>query len=275
MTVSLRAAGLMLMVALAALPGAALAKCLKAVAGGPSPLLVPASFTPAAVPEYSVAITYAGHSSFVIETPRGVRIVTDFNGFNGADSRPHLVTMNNAHDSHYTEFLDESVVHALRGWDPAGGVARHDPTYEDVVVWNIPTNVREWDGTRLNGNSIFIFEVSDLCIAHLGHLHHRLTKEDLVALGRIDVLMVPVDGSFTLAQALMKEVVDQIQARIVLPMHVFGEASLANFLSLLGDTHEIEMRQEPGFVVSRATLPVNPKVMVLPGFWGGYAPSID
>ena len=96
-----------------------------------------------------------------------------------------------------------------------------------------------------------------------------------MALGRIDVLMVPVDGSFTLAQALMKEVVDQIQARIVLPMHVFGEASLANFLSLLGDIHEIEMRQEPGFVVSRATLPVNPKVMVLPGFWGGYAPSID
>ncbi len=275
MSVSIRAAGLLLGLALLALPGAAVAKCLKAVAGNANPWLHQASYTPAAVPDFSVGITYVGHSSFLIETPAGLRIVTDFNGFNGADRMPQLVTMNNAHDSHYTEFLDESVVHALRGWDPGGGIAEHNLSFMDAVIWNIPTNVREFGSTRLNGNSIFIYEISDLCIAHLGHLHHRLTKDDLTALGRIDVLMVPVDGSFTLAQPLMKEVVDQIQPRIVLPMHIFSEFSLNRFLTLLSEDHEIEMRQEPSIVVSRANLPVNPTVMVLPGFWGSWGGSID
>jgi len=32
-------------------------------------------------------------------------------------------------------------------------------------------------GTRYNGNSIFVFEIADLCIAHLGHLHHTLTPD--------------------------------------------------------------------------------------------------
>ena len=65
---------------------------------------------------------------------------------------------------------------------------------------NIPTNIRMWGegGTRLNGNSIFIFEVADLCLVHLGHLHHELTREDLGVLGEVDVLMVPVDGGVTL-----------------------------------------------------------------------------
>ena len=248
-----------------ATPGTALAKCLKAVAGH-SPLLHRAALIPAAAAPHSVNITYVGHSSFLIETPDGLRIVTDFNGFNGADRVPELVTMNNAHESHFTDFVPDSVAHALRGWDPAGGVAEHDLTYRDVTVWNIPTNVREWDGTRLNGNSIFVFEVSDLCIAHLGHLHHRLTREDLVALGRIDVLMVPVDGSFTLAQTLMKEVVDQIQPSIVLPMHFFGQSTLARFLNLLGENHEIDVRDDPAITVSHANLPAKPTVIVLPGY---------
>jgi L-ascorbate metabolism protein UlaG (beta-lactamase superfamily) len=87
--------------------------------------------------------------------------------------------------------------------------------------------------TRINGNSIFIFAVGDLCIAHLGHLHQRLTKEHLEELGRIDVLMVPIDGSFTMGQPLMVDVVQQIQPRIVLPMHYWGRSQLDRFVSLI------------------------------------------
>src|SRR5690606_8518494 len=50
--------------------------------------------TPAQAAEGVVAITYAGHSTYVIETPAGVRVATDFSGYHGADPLPRVVTMN-------------------------------------------------------------------------------------------------------------------------------------------------------------------------------------
>jgi L-ascorbate metabolism protein UlaG (beta-lactamase superfamily) len=73
-------------------------------------------------------------------------------------------------------------------------------SYLDLHIRNVPTNVREFGGARMNGNSIFVFEVADLCIAHLGHLHHTLTDVHLGELGQIDVLLVPADGSYTMAR---------------------------------------------------------------------------
>ena len=90
----------------------------------------------------------------------------------------------------------------------------------------MPTNVREFDGTRYNGNSIFVFDIADLCIAHLGHLHHTLTPSHLAELGAIDVVMVPVDGVWTLNQDDMIEVLRQIKPKIVIPMHIFTQRHL-------------------------------------------------
>ncbi len=87
--------------------------------------------------------------------------------------------MNNAHSTHYTDYADPGIRHVLRGWDPQGGVALHDVTLRDMRVRNVPTNVRDFGGNRMNGNSIFVFETGGLCVAHLGHLHHTLTDENL------------------------------------------------------------------------------------------------
>src|SRR4029077_15775092 len=170
----------------------------------------------AAGPEAAVAITFLGHSSFLIESPAGVRIVTDYNGAIRAPTTPKIVKMNNAHSTHYSESVEPGVKYILRGWDPAGGVAAHRLEYRDVRVHNVPTNVRELGGTRYNGNSIFVFDVADLCIAHLGHLHHTLTPAHLAELGAIDVVMVPVDGAWTLNQEDMIEVLRQIKPKIVI-----------------------------------------------------------
>jgi L-ascorbate metabolism protein UlaG (beta-lactamase superfamily) len=125
----------------------------------------------------------------------------------------------------------------LRGWpsEPNETEAKHEVTLKDMKVWNVPTNARDWGGgsARINGNSIFIYAVGDLCLAHLGHLHHRLTKDHLDELGRIDVLMVPIDGSYTMGMPLMVEVIRQIQPRIVLPMHYWGRSQLDRFESLM------------------------------------------
>ena len=110
---------------------------------------------------------------------------------------PDIVTMNHAHTSHYTDHPDPAIKHVLRGWREDEKPARIDLTYKDVRVRNVPTNIRTFDGgTERHGNSIFIFEVANLCIAHLGHLHHTLTQAQLNEIGRIDVVLVPVDGNY-------------------------------------------------------------------------------
>jgi L-ascorbate metabolism protein UlaG (beta-lactamase superfamily) len=183
-------------------------------------------------------VTFLGHASYQIDTPQGVRAITDYNGFNGYGRHPDIVTMNNAHSTHFTDEPEDGITYVLRGWPskPGETEARHDVTLKDLKVWNVPTNVRDWNGgVRINGNSIFVFAVNDLCIAHLGHLHQRLTKEHIEALGRIDVLMVPIDGSFTMGVPLMVDVIKQLQPKVVLPMHYWGRSQVERFQGLMAE----------------------------------------
>ena len=230
------------------------------------PRIIPASLQLAAINQGEVRITYIGHSTFQIESARGVRIATDYNDYIRPREVPHIATMNRAHSSHHTSNPDPSIVHVLRGWGQDGDPARHDITFDDVWVRNVPTNIRDWGGgTMLHGNSIFVFESGGVCIAHLGHLHHTLTPAHIQEMGRVDVVMVPVDGTMTLNIQDMVEVLKQIQAPLAIPMHIFSEGTLQNFLAAMGEIYETERSPVPTVVVSRETLPSKPKMLVLPG----------
>lgn len=213
-----------------------------------------------------VTIRYVAHSAFRIETPGGVVIVTDFYGGWGGGDPPDIVTMNHAHETHWTHVIDDRISHALKGWNPDGdGPARHELRLGDVLVRNVATNIRTWDGiAEEGGNSIFIFEVADLCIGHLGHLHHRLTPAHLALIGRLDVVMAPVDGSYTLEVDKMVEVLRDLRARLVLPMHAFGAHSMRRFIERMQDDFDIVDPGGDTITVSVTSLPRQPTVMVLP-----------
>jgi hypothetical protein len=219
----------------------------------------------AAASEGTVSITFLGHASFLIESPGGVRAVTDYNDLIRAPTTPDIVTMNVAHTTHWTDNIEAGVKFVLRGWDPGGGLAQHNVEYRDVRVHNVPTNIRNFGATRHNGNSIFVFDTAGLCIAHLGHLHHTLTEAHLADIGPVDIVMVPVDGAFTLNQDDMVTVLQQLKPKIALPMHVFGEATLARFLARAAEHYQVRRLVEPQVRVSRADLPREPEILVLPG----------
>ena len=215
----------------------------------------------------AVRIRFIGHSMFLLESPEGVRIATDYFGPAVPGGPPDVVTMNRAHSTHFTDYPDPAITHVLRGWNPQGGPADHHLQVGDVVIRSVPTDIRALGAGRISdGNSIFIFEMAGLCMGHLGHLHHVLSPEDLAWLGQLDVVMVAVDGSYTMSHAEVAKTLDVIKARLVLPMHYFGGRTLREFLGHLGEDYTVEISSEPEVVVSAATLPRAPKVLVLPGY---------
>ena len=220
----------------------------------------------AATADPSLRITFLGHASFLLETPAGVRAVTDYSGIFPPAELPDLVTMNHAHGTHYTLNPDPRIRYVLHGWQEGLKPPSYDVRVGDLRVTNMPTNIRNWGGgTEVNGNSIFVFEAAGLCVAHLGHLHHLLEPADLDALGRIDIIMIMVDGGYSLGQRDARAVVEQIHPRVVLPMHYFTRDRLESFLDMMRDSYAIQVQDSPTVVLSRATLPDRPSVIALPG----------
>lgn len=213
-----------------------------------------------------ITVTFVGHATFLLESPQAVRIVTDYNDYVRAPVIPDIATMNIAHDSHYSMAPDPRIKHLLPGWNPRGGPAEHDLQLKDVHVRNISTNIRDFGGgTREFGNSVFVFEIAGVCIAHLGHLHHTLTVQQLGQIGQMDVLLVPVDGGYTLDLDGMLEVLKALKARLMIPMHMFSSYGLDRFLRRVRQDFEVVEHPVPTITISRATLPEKPQVLVLPG----------
>jgi L-ascorbate metabolism protein UlaG (beta-lactamase superfamily) len=228
---------------------------------------VPAALQLASLKESEVRLTFVGHATWLIESAGGIRIATDYNDYIRPQVVPEIATMNRAHTTHFSTFPDPGIRHVLRGWNPDGvGPAKHDVTLGDVRVRNVATNIRDWAGGYIpHGNSIFIFEVAGMCIGHLGHLHHTLTDQQVAQIGQLDVVMVAVDGSYTLDVAGVVETLKTLRARLILPMHYFNPHTLNRFLDRIRADFPVEMATEPTVVVSQPTLPTEPKVLVLPG----------
>lgn len=224
-----------------------------------------ASWT-APIPEYTVRIHYIAHASFLIQTRGGLEAVTDFNGFIGNTRLiPDVVTMNHAHETHWTRAIDPAIPHVLRGWGEEFGTGiDHYLDLGEMLIRNVSTDIRSaFGGDEPKGNSIFIFEVEGLCIAHLGHLHHEPTDRQYAALGRADILMVPVDGGMTIPLSTVERIVDRLKSSVVIPMHWFSGYALEQFLGNVSDTFEIDLRDTATLEISLRDLPRHPTVIVL------------
>jgi len=225
-----------------------------------------ASFGTPLPDDYTVRINYVDHATFLIETAGGLTVATDFTGFIGTTATiPDVVTMNNAHQTHFTLFPDPAIPHVLEGWAKDGVAADHYLDLGEMLIRNVPTDVRGYDSgvVRRNGNSIFVFEVAGLCIGHLGHLHHEPDAKQYAALGRLDVVMAPVDGGMTLDLPTMIRVLTRLKSSIVIPMHWFGGYSLDRFLVGISDEFAIERPGVSSLEVSLRGLPPRPTVIVL------------
>jgi L-ascorbate metabolism protein UlaG (beta-lactamase superfamily) len=234
-----------------------------------TPRIVPVNLRRVATKPEAVTITYAGHSTYYIDTPDGVRIATDYNGVYQTGRLPDVATMNRAHSTHYTLFPDKRITHVMHGWGTEGKPAQIHERIGDVLIRNVTTDIRRYmfdDSAEIvkDGNSIFIFEVAGLCIGHLGHLHHKLDDSHFALIGRLDIVMVPIDGSYTMSLDGVSDITKRLRASVVLPMHRFM-TPLDEFMRKIGGQFAIDERSERSVTLSLDALPATPTVIILQG----------
>lgn len=113
-----------------------------------------------------------------------------------------------------------------------------------VFVYGIPTWHDRVQGKERGGNTMYRIETEGMTIAHLGDLGHTLSDEQLEQLNGIDILLVPVGGTYTIDVKEAIDVVQSIEPRIVIPMHYHVPgltvklAGVDAFLKALGAPHE-------------------------------------
>jgi L-ascorbate metabolism protein UlaG (beta-lactamase superfamily) len=168
-------------------------------------------------------VTWLGQSCFRLRG-RSAAVVTDpFSPALGPKLRleGNLVTVSHPHEnhSHVQSVKDAYVIEGPGEYEVAGVTVRGVPTYHDGQ-----------QGAEHGRNTVFVIELDDVRVCHLGDLGHRLDDSALETIGNVDVLLVPVGGGRTLDGARAAEVVRQLEPRYVVPMH-FGHPSLRTELA--------------------------------------------
>jgi L-ascorbate metabolism protein UlaG (beta-lactamase superfamily) len=202
-----------------------------------------------------------GHSSFLIQSESETRVVTDPNLDVTPGIRADAVTVSNDHITHNNVGAVSGEPVILRGitlrqtWNPIR------TSVKDITIVNIPSQRGPaWGAVA---NSIFIYEMGSLCLAHLGNMGHLLTPEQEKVLHRVDVLMTPIDAMTNLGFEDVLKVVEQVQPPIVIPMHYDVERQADTFADFVGKRYPIRRLKDSQLVLSRSMLPASTEIFIL------------
>jgi len=190
-------------------------------------------------------IKWNGHASFTITTDSGVKIITDPyepGGFGGQikyapiPDTADLVLVSHDH-------ADHNYVQGLKG-SPV--VVRDSQEVKGIKFTAIPAYHDPNKGAERGRNTIFVFEADGVKVAFLGDLGHIPEPEQAEKLKGVDVLLIPVGGTFTIDARQASEVVEMLKPKIAIPMHYkteklgFPIRPVDDFLSLCQNVKKLE-----------------------------------
>ena len=162
-------------------------------------------------------IKWLGHASFLITSDTGTRIITDPYTTGGNLSygeireTADIVTVSHEHGDHNN-------ASAVKG-NPVLVNKAGNTEVKGVKFTGIPT-AHDNEGGKLRGNNlIFCFEVDGIKVCHIGDLGHHLDETQTAELGKIDILLIPVGGNYTIDAEVASQVADKLSPRIIIPMH--------------------------------------------------------
>jgi L-ascorbate metabolism protein UlaG (beta-lactamase superfamily) len=184
----------------------------------------------AQTPASSVTITWLGQSTFVMNTSTGLKVLLDPTNPGTYNPAPmdgiDLITVSHEHGDHnYVQMATGSPL-ILRGLTQ-DGFAKIDQTIKGVRIRTVPAYHDAEKGGQRGRNALFVFEMPGLRIVHLGDLGHKLDSDQTSAIGAADIIMTPVAGGPTIDPKTATEVINQLQAKVIIPMHYATEAMAA------------------------------------------------
>ena len=193
-------------------------------------------------------IKWVGHACFLITSDSGLRIITDpyenqlSLRWEILDEEADIVTVSHEH-------FDHNNVAAIRG-NPE--VIRESTVAQGITFKCIETQ----HGAQMGENRLFGFQVDGIAICHCGDLGHVVSDGQANSIGDVDVLIVPIGGTYTLDAESATSLYEKLHPRIVLPVHYSSDKMVSDIIAPIDgflkgkkniirlDTSEIELTKE-------------------------------
>ena len=207
-------------------------------------------------------IKWVGHSSFLIESERGIKIITDpFDetlGYKLPRIKVNIITVSHEH-------FDHNYVRGVKGRSVVfkGVVNRESHKMEFRGISSYHDSVY---GGQRGTNTIFVIKADGLNLCHLGDLGHILDSDKLDEIGTIDILFIPVGGFYTIYSSQATQIIKDIKPNIAVPMHYKTEAikfSIDPVEIFLSDKDNVQRLESSEFEITKGTLPKNTQIYVL------------
>ena len=209
----------------------------------------------------SYFVQWYGHSSFLIHSGSQTKVVADPNFNVTPGIQADAVTVSNDHFTHNNTGAVTGNPIILRGitfkqtWQPIR------TSVKDITIINIPSQrSANWGAIA---NSIFVYEMGSLCIAHLGNIGHLLSVEQVKVLQRIDVMMMPIDAMTNLGFEDILRVIDQVKPPIVIPMHYDVARQADLFAAFAKERYPVKQFSVSQLTLNRSMLPKATEIYVL------------
>ncbi len=212
-------------------------------------------------------VQWMGHASFLLTSADGTRVLTDPyepGGFDGAvgygaiDLPVDLVTVSHDH-------ADHNYVKGLRG-NPKVVSGAGNKKEGGIRFVGIPSFHDQREGKDRGANTIFGWEMDGISICHLGDLGEALSASQVAQMGKVDILLVPVGGYFTIDAVQASTIVDQLKPAVVIPMHFKTEVLNFPVAKVEGFTRHYEkvrFFESSELDITKESLPKETEVWVL------------
>ena len=206
-------------------------------------------------------ISWLGHSCFRIRGSQATVITDPYSpdvGYSLGKPKARIVTVSHQHPGH--SFTDGI------GGNPKLVTGPGEYEISNVLIIGVATFHDEDKGSTRGKNTVYLMEMDEISICHLGDLGHVLTDEQVEELGSVDVLLIPVGGVSTIDAPVATEIVRQLEPKIVIPMHYKTPAvklelePVDRFLKEIG-AHDISSQAK--LTLTKSSLPTSTQVILL------------
>ncbi|MCJ7739728.1 MBL fold metallo-hydrolase [Candidatus Microgenomates bacterium] len=210
-------------------------------------------------------ITYLGHSAFRIKGKK-TSIVTDpfdpaVTGFKIPSVQADIVTVSHEHKDHNN-------IKAVSG-EPLVISGPGEYEVKGVRITGLRTYHDNTKGGERGYNTVYRIEIDNVAIVHLGDLGHKLSDKEIEILDGVDILMIPVGGTYTINAAEAVEVISHLEPKVIIPMHYKSDKhknddgekldELSVFLKEMGKEG---LAPVPKLVISKDKLPLESMVVI-------------